>query len=125
MSTDVFSTPPTVDAPTCWAEDIRRIGLDFRLDGACVTVTHRAMPSLFGRPAFHEFSLTLTSTSLVRLRRLLTTGDEVLHLPVRGHVVNCEGVTHPTTRLIATAQMVPDRRLMLEVTTWNTEPPRD
>lgn len=120
MSTDVSSPPPPLDAPTCWAEDIGRMGLDFGPDGACVTVTHRAMPLLFGRPAFHEFSLTLTSTSLVRLRRLLSAGDDVLHLPVRGHVVNCEGVTQPTTRLIATAQTAPDRRLMLEVTTWNT-----
>lgn len=112
-------TPSQTSVPG-WRTDMRRMGLQVDADGAWVTVTSQVLPSLFGRPAYHEFALTLSSASLFRLHHLLSGGADVLHVPVHGHVVTYEQETRLTTRLIATAQYLPARRIVVEVTTWLT-----
>lgn len=103
-----------------WGEDMSRIGLEVDPDGASVTVTHLAMLHLFGRPADHRFALTLSSTSLLRLRHLVAGGEDVLHLPIYGCVLTCDNEMRSTSRLIATAQYLPTRQILLEVTIWRT-----
>ncbi|MCF6733690.1 hypothetical protein [Blastococcus sp. KM273129] len=103
-----------------WIADMRRMGLYVSTDGTEVTVTSQVLPSLFGRAAYQEFTVTMSSTSLVRLRHLLTGGVDVLHIPVRGRVLTDQGELRSTSRLIASAQYLPARRVVLEVTTWVT-----
>jgi hypothetical protein len=107
------------DSRLNWRADLARMGLSFTDDGSSVTLTPQAMPYLFGRAALYNFRLTMAATALLRLRRLLTSGDDSLHLPVRGHIVAYDGTVRPTNRLIAAGSGT-NPRLVLEVTTWLT-----
>jgi hypothetical protein len=102
-----------------WAEDLSRMGLHFDADGALVTVTSQVMPALFGRPALHEFSLSMDSTTFVRLRHLILFGDDRA-LPVCGHVATHDSGRRPTSRLLAHGASALPRLVVLEVTIWVT-----
>ena len=111
---------PGGDTRTPFESDLGRMGLDLSTDGSTITLRPQVLPHLFGRPARCDFTLTMATTALLRLRHLLTPVDDCLHLPVTGHLSTDEVTAQPTTRLIATATSAP--RLRLEVTTWNTSP---
>ena len=106
--------------PEPFTTDLSRMGLHLSADGSTITLSPQVLPHLFGRPARCDFTLTMATTALLRLRHLLTPGDDCLHLPVSGHLVTEDGAIQPTTRLIATATTAP--RVRLEVTTWTTSP---
>lgn len=101
-----------------WREDLSLMGLHLSGDGSQVTVTPQVMTALFGRPALYDFSVSMSSTTLLRLRHLLTVATGRLHLPVDGQILAYDHTIRPTTRLIATAQDAPFQRMLLEVTTW-------
>ena len=111
---------PRQHTPEPFTTDLSRMGLHLSADGSTVTLSPEVLPHLFGRPARCDFTLTMATTALLRLRHLLTPVDDCLHLPVLGHLSTEDGTTQPTSRLIATATTAP--RLRLEVTLWNTSP---